>query len=269
MPQLTAFTDLSYGHHIRQALDLFSPAQADEAITVVCVHGGWWSSGHHHDLRGFALHLAELGFPTATVGHRFLGNDVKGGQEIVDDVRAAAQRAVEEASLLGADPASVVLLGSGSGSLVALTAAHQMIADRKCRLRVRAAIACGVTPSLEPWEGCPLALTKGLHAFANHQAHLLSPIDLKADAFPPLLLLHGDADPEVPAKAATKFHTRIADSGEASQFALLAGSGHQFIEHPFERQARMAIDRIVPFLKEHAAKPQAAVVEAGETPQRH
>ena len=264
MPALTAFTDLSYGHHIRQALDLFVPVGADDAITVVCVHGGWWSAGHHHDLRGFALHLAELGYPTATVGHRFLGNDVKGGQEIVDDVRAAAQRAVEEASLLGADPASVVLLGSGSGSLVALAAAHQMIADRKCRLRVRAAIACGVTPSLEPWEGCPLALTKGLHAFANQQVNLLSPIDLKADAFPPLLLLHGDADPDVPTKAANKLYTRIAESGESCQLAVLAGVGHQFIEHPFDRLARMAIDRIVPFLKEHTVKPAPA--ETSEAP---
>ena len=263
MPHLTAFTDLPYGHHIRQALDLFVPAKADDAITVVCVHGGWWTAGHHHDLRSFALHLAELGYPTATVGHRFLGNDVKGGQEIVDDVRAAAQRAVEEASLLGADPASVVLLGSGSGSLVALAAAHQMIADRKCRLRVRAAIACGVTPSLEPWEGCPLALTKGLHAFANDRVQQLSPIDLKADAFPPLLLLHGDADPEVPAKAANKLHTRIVESGEASQFALLTGVAHQFIEQPFDRQARLAIDRIVPFLKEHTVKP-APMAEASE-----
>jgi len=259
MHALTAITDLPYGHHIRQALDLFVPARADDAVTVVCVHGGWWSAGHHHDLRSFALHLAELGYPTATVGHRFLGNDVKGGQDIIDDVRSAAQRAVEEASLLGADPASVVLLGSGSGSLVALAAAHQMIADRKCRLRVRAAIACGVTPSLEPWEGCPLALTKGLHAFANQQTPQLSPIDLKADAFPPLLLLHGDADPEVPAKAANKLHTRIAETGEPSQFIVLAGVGHHFIEQPFDRQARQAIDRIVPFLKEHTIKP--AVVE--------
>jgi len=68
MHALTAFTDLPYGHHIRQALDLFVPARADDAVTVVCVHGGWWSAGHHHDLRSFALHLAELGYPTATVG---------------------------------------------------------------------------------------------------------------------------------------------------------------------------------------------------------
>lgn len=264
MPALTAFTDLPFGHHIRQALDLFVPAKADDAVTVVCVHGGWWSAGHHHDLRAFALHLAELGFPAATVGHRFLGNDVRGGQEIVDDVRAAAQRAVEEASLLGADPASVVLLGSGSGSLPALAAAHQMIADRKCRVRVRAAIACGVTPSLEPWEGCPIGLTKALHAFAGQQTHQLSPIDLKADTFPPLLLLHGDADAEVPAKAANKLHARIAETGEPSQFAVLAGVGHQFIENPFERQARMAIDRIVPFLKEHTVKPQPATAEVRE-----
>jgi acetyl esterase/lipase len=263
MPHLTAFTDLPFGHHIRQSLDLFVPARADDAITVVCVHGGWWSAGHHHDLRAFALHLAELGFPAATVGHRFLGNDVKGGQEIVDDVRAAAQRAVEEASLLGADPASVVLLGSGSGSLVALAAAHQMIADRACRLRVRAAIACGVTPSLEPWDGCPIALTKALHAFAAGRETSLSPIDLAADAFPPLLLLHGDADAEVPAKAAAKLHARVADTGEISVHATIAGVGHQFIEQPFDRQARQAVDRIVPFLTEHTARPTVPV-EVGE-----
>lgn len=255
MPALSALTDLAYGSHIRQALDLFIPSRADGCATVVCVPGGWWAGGSHHELRGLALHLAEQGFAAASVGLRHLGNDVKSGAELVDDVKAAAVRAVEEASLAGADSQSVVLLGSGSGSLIALAAAHQLIADRKAKLRARAAVACGVTPSADPWEGCPLALTKALHAFANHQAHLVSPMGLKADGFPALLLLHGDADQDVPAKAAQKLHQRVVESGEISQFAVLAGLAHQFIENPFDRGARAALDRIVPFLKEHASAP--------------
>ncbi len=266
---LHALTDLSFGPHLRQVLDLFVPANADGCPTIVCVHGGWWSAGHHHDLRGFALHLAEQGYAVASAGHRHLPHDIKGGSEIVDDVRAAAQRAVDEAGLLGASTNGVVLLGSGSGSLPALAAAWQMVADRKCTLRVRAAIACGVTPSLEPWEGCPLALTKQLHAFANHQEQALSPIDLRADGFPPLLMLHGDADAEVPARAATKLHQRIIEAGEASTLAVLSGLGHQFIEQPFDRACKLAMDRILPFLHEHARGPEVAVAPVDEEPLHH
>lgn len=256
MPHLEALTDLTYGPHLRQKLDVFVPVNVSGGATVLCLHGGWWTAGSHHDLRGFALHLAELGFSAATMGHRHLEKDVKSGAELVEDVKTCAQRAVDEAGLLGASDKGVILLGSGSGSLPVLAAAWQLANDRTARLRVRGMIACGVTPSALPWEGCPLALTKTLHAYAGSAPAAFNPSELRADGFPPLLLLHGDADSEVPLKTAHKFQQRIAATGETCVLAPIPGAGHQFIDNPFDRPARAALDSILPFIKDHAADPE-------------
>src|SRR5476651_1209925 len=102
--------------------------------------------------------LAEEGFAAACVGTRLLGDGARHGHDLVDDVVAAAGKVLEESQVFGGNAKSLVLLGSGSGSLTALVAAEVLGRDPK--LRVRAAIACGVTPTLEPWDGCPTAVAR-------------------------------------------------------------------------------------------------------------
>jgi acetyl esterase/lipase len=233
------------GTHPRQAIDAFLP-QASERCLTICLHGGWWTQGRREDLRPLCLLLAEHGLPSATVGYRLLGDGCRQGQEIVDDCIAGIRAALELASLHGADASSAILLGSGSGSLLALTVAAQLATAPACR--VRAVVACGVTPTLEPWEGCPGAVARALEQFAGSQRHALSPLHLPSESLPPLLLLHGDADAEVPARLAQRLHARAIEAGEHSQLAVLSGPGHQFIEAVQERGARAGLERILPFL---------------------
>jgi acetyl esterase/lipase len=254
MPDLRTSLALPYGQHVRHRFDVFVPQALESAAVVVCFHGGWWSQGRHEDLRPFCLHLAEQGFACATVGYRLLGDGARHGQDIIDDAKAGALKAMEEASVDGASATSVILLGSGAGSLIALTTAAQLANDPK--VRIRGAIACGVSPTLEHWEGSTTAVTRALDQFAGATRHLLSPMELKPESFPPLLLLHGDNDQDVPAKLAQRLHARAIEADETSSLAVLTGPGHQFIEQPFERGAKAAFERIVPFLREYAREPE-------------
>jgi acetyl esterase/lipase len=249
MTDLRTSLSLAHGQHARQRFDLFVPEAIDGGALVACFHGGWWSHGRHEDLRAFALHLAELGHATASIGYRLLGDGARNGEDILEDARAGVLKALDEAAVDGASPNTVVLLGSGAGSLIALTLAARLGADPK--LRVRGVVACGVTPTLEHWEGCSATVAKALDQFAGAHRHELSPLHLKPDALPPLLLLHGDNDSDVPAKLAQRLHARTIEAGESSALAVLSGPGHQFIEQPFERGARAALERIQPFLQEH------------------
>lgn len=253
MPALHAVLAQPYGQHPRQQFDVFVPERLTARGLVALIHGGWWSQGRHHDLRLLALHLAELGFASATIGHRQLGEGARHGQDLIDDVKAGVVKALDESAIAGGSDNTVVLLGSGSGSLTALTAAAQFSTD--ARVRVRGAIACGVTPTLEHWEGCTSTVAKALDQFAGGQRHLLSPMDLPAASLPPLLLLHGDSDADVPAKLAQRLHAHAIEADEASSLAVLSGVGHRFIEQPLERGAKAALERIVPFLTEHAREP--------------
>jgi acetyl esterase/lipase len=253
MPALHVVLAQPYGPHPRQQFDVMVPDKLASRGLVVLIHGGWWTQGRFQDLRPLALHLAELGFATATIGHRLLGDGARQGQELVDDIKLGLAKALEESTLAGGSDNTVVLLGSGSGSLTALVTASQLATD--AHLRIRGVVACGVTPTLEHWEGCPSTITKALDQFAGGHRHLLSPMELPAASLPPLLLLHGDNDADVPAKLAQRLHAHAIGADEASTLAVLSGVGHGFIEHPYERGAKAALERIIPFLSEHANEP--------------
>ena len=253
-----------YDQHPEQAFDVMVPDSSAEArALVICLHGGWWHQGHHQDLRALALALAEQGWASASVGFRQLAapganpgpEHAKSGTEVVADVLLALPLVVEEARLLGWNGTSVVLLGSGSGSLVALVAASRLTLDRKPSVRVRAAIAAGVTPSLDHNDGWAPALGATIDRFAARDRHTLSPLHFTAHGFPPLLLLHGDKDVDYPAALAQKFHLKLAAADESSAIHILAGAGHHFVESPFSPVGRMALERIVAFLNENAVEP--------------
>ncbi len=255
MTPLSAVLASSYGPHARQRYDLFVPQAKVAPVLVACVHGGGWTAGRPDDLRPLALLLAEHGHATACIGHRLLNDGAKGGMELCDDVRHGVERAVEESAVLGASGRSVVLLGSGAGTLPALVAAWQIAAAGM--IAVRGVVACGVHPTLEPWDHCSPATARLLDQFAAGHRHQLNPMELDAHRFPPVLFVHGDSDPEVPARLVTRLHMRLVEAGETSTLAILNGLGHQVLEHPAERGGKLALERILPFLAENAREPDS------------
>jgi pimeloyl-ACP methyl ester carboxylesterase len=260
---LSAALSVSFGHHPELKLDAFVPENGVEGqALVVGIHGGWWHQGHHQDLRACCLALAEHGHPSATIGFRSIAGPTanpgpehaRNGMDILSDVMVGITKAAEEATLLGWGGRSVVLLGSGSGSLIALLAAHRLSTDRSLRAtapRIRAVIACGVTPSLDNHDGWAVALAPVMDRFAGRDRHALSPLHQSPGGFPAALLLHGDKDPDVPVMLAQRFHQRIAPANEGSHLHVLAGLGHHFIEQPQSLGGRTALERILPFLTEH------------------
>jgi pimeloyl-ACP methyl ester carboxylesterase len=244
-----------YGAHPAQRYDVVVPDDRGRRSLVVCFHGGWWHQGHHYDLRALMLLLAEHGHPAATLGVRPLGDGgARQGTDLVADARHGLEKIVEDAQLAGYD-GGVVLLGSGSGSLTALVAAHQS-AQEKSPVRVRAVVACGLTPSLDHNDGWAPALGKFIDQFAGGNRHALSPLHLNPDGFPPILSLHGDQDVDVPAKLAQRFHQRQVAAGEDSRLMVLAGAGHHFLEHPYAPAGRTALDHLWPFLAEAGIEPE-------------
>lgn len=262
---ISASLAVRYGQVPEQSFDVVVPEPGAPRALVLCVHGGWWHQGHHQDLRAFGLALAEHGWASASIGFRQLAQPganpgpehARGGADILADVLAAIPKAIEEAAILGWNGTSVVLLGSGSGSLLALLAASKLTLERKPGVRIRACIAAGVTPSLDHGDGWAPALAATIDRFAGRDRHALSPMHLTAHGFPPLLLLHGDKDVDVPAVLAQKLHQKVVAADEPSEIQVLAGPGHHFIESPFSPNGRLAMERILPFLDAQGTEPTA------------
>jgi alpha-beta hydrolase superfamily lysophospholipase len=234
---LNASLSVPYGGHARQRVDVMIPDGASSAL-VCCVSGGggsgWWADGRCEIGRGFALLLAEHGVPVATLGHRALGDGVRTGDELLADLAEAAAKAAEEAGVLGWNGRSLALLGHGSGALAALL----LIPRLARRHPVRAAVACGVLATTEPGHGTAAAHQAACDRFAmgRHRDH--APLHLDPALIPPLLLLHGEQDREVPAEQARALHQHLTAAGETCVLEVLPEAGHRFAEDAAGPMAR-------------------------------
>ena len=246
---INATLSLAYGAHPRQRVDVFVPDGATAALCV-CVDGGWWADGRCEAQRGFALLLAERGLAVANLGHRPLGDGARQGQDVVADLAEATVKALEEAQVLGYAGRSVAVLGHGSGSLAAIAVANRLGGT----VTVRAAVACGVLASLEPNAGTAAVHQAACDRFAGGAHRELSPAQLDPSAVPPLLILHGEADRDVPLAQAQALQARLSGAGEQCRLELFPGSAYRFAEDALTRPAREAADRVAAFLAEHAGE---------------
>lgn len=247
---LTATLGLPYGAHPRQRLDVFVPDGAPGPL-LCCIDGSWWADGRCEAQRGFALLLAEQGVAVANLGHRPLGDGARTGDEILADLAEAAGKALEEAGVLGFNSASLALLGHGSGALTAFDLAPRL--SRKHT--VRAIAACGVLGSLEPEVGLapPLRAACDRYAMARHRDH--SPLHQDAAVWPAVLLLHGEADAEIPPAQARAMHERAQTAGIPSRLELLPQAGARFAVDALAPAARTAAQQVAAFLAEQAGEP--------------
>lgn len=249
---ISASLSLPYGNHPRQRLDVFVPEGADSAL-VCCIGGGWWADGRSEAGRGFALLLASRGLAVACLGHRPLGDGARTGDEVLGDLTDAAGKALEEAGVLGFGGRSLALLGHGSGSLAALDLVPRLVR----RQAVRAVVACGALATLEPNHGTAAAHQPACDRFAmgRHRDH--SPLHADPSLLPAVLILHGDADREVPLAQAQALQAHIAGAGETCRLDVIAGAGHGFAENALASSAIDAAGRVAAFIAEHAREPLA------------
>jgi acetyl esterase/lipase len=258
---LSATLSQPYGLHPRQRIDVFVPVGAATAL-VCCIGGGWWADGRCEAARGFALMLAAHGLAVATLGHRPLGDGARTGDEVLSDLAEAAGKALEEAGVLGFEGRSMALLGHGSGALAAL----DLVPRLARRQLIRAVIGLGGLVTLESNHGTAVAHQAACDRFAMGRHRDLSPLYADPALLPALLLLHGDADHDVPLSQAQALQAHCLGAGETSTLEVLPGVGHGFAEDALARTAPDAAARIAAFLAEHAREPQVDDFAFGRKP---
>ena len=115
-------TDLAYGNHPRQKVDVYMPNQAlaDIALAdggapaVVFFYGGSWSSGDRADYRFVGEALAAQGIVTVVADYR-LSPEVR-YPVFLQDSALATRWAFANAQKYGADPARIFVMGHSAGA---------------------------------------------------------------------------------------------------------------------------------------------------------
>lgn len=228
------------GHSLK--LDLHRPA-AENPPLLVYVHGGAWRAGSRTDVP--VLGLLEHGFAIASVDYRLSPQARFPAQ--VHDLKAAIRFLRARATEWRIDASRIGIIGSSAGGhLAALTGVTNGHAELEGRVghhpeassRVDAIVSLYGASNLQSILGQSTEFGLGVRVPAlklllgdlpERQpalARLASPVAHLDAKDPPVLLLHGDADPQMPLAQSVELQAACEAAGVPVQFIPLAGAKH-------------------------------------------
>jgi acetyl esterase/lipase len=236
--------DLQYAEAGGQPLklDLYQPSDA-HAPLLVWLHGGRWEVGSKERMplgglleRGYAI--ASLDFRPASRA-RFPGQ--------VHDIKAALRYLRARAADFGYDATRIGILGESSGGhLAALVGTTNGRSELEGSLGEHLGVSSGVDAIVSYFGASDLltilaqstpyglgirepALKTLLGALPNDDealARLASPVFQVDAQDPPLLLLHGDQDPQMPINQSHELEGAYERAGLDAKLIVVHGAGH-------------------------------------------
>ncbi len=92
----------------------------------------------------------------------------------------------------------------------------------------------------------------GLHPEEDREKLLAyCPELLARPDYPPTMLLHGDADTDVPFGQSVAMHARLRDLGVECQLVTMPGMGHSFDQDGTNPEVQRAMEQVLTFLRKH------------------
>lgn len=244
-------------------LDLHRPERKKPEV-VVYVHGGAWRAGSREDVP--VLDLVNHGFAIASVDYR-LSTQARFPAQI-HDIKAAIRFLRAKADELRIDASRIAIIGSSAGGhLAALTGVSNGHAELEGTVgthlnqssRIDAIVSFYGASNLQSILGQSTEFGLGVRVPALKLllgdvpekqpalAKLASPVAHLDAQDPPLLLIHGDADPQMPLAQSVEFHEGCNKRGAPVELVILPGAKHGGAEFYDEQRLR----RVADFLRQH------------------
>jgi acetyl esterase/lipase len=221
-------------------LDLYVTRTPDKPLpTMIFIHGGGWTGGtkEGRDLGGVLPYL-NMGMNVVNVEYRLAR--VAQAPAAVEDCRCALRWVIQHAKEYGIDVARLVVAGESAGGHLALTTGMLPASaglDRQCpgpdNLKVAAIVNWyGISDVNELLDGPNMkayAVTwLGSAPDREQIAKRVSPLTYVRAGLPPVITIHGDADPTVPYTQSVRLHRALTDAGVANELVTMPGGKHGF-----------------------------------------
>lgn len=267
-PDARVLRDIEYvpDGHQRQKLDLYLPAQTNHSLPlVIWVHGGAWRGGSKNDCP--ARRFVARGYAVASIGYRLSQHAVFPAQ--VEDCKAAVRWLRAHAKEYQLDADRFGAWGSSAGGhLVALlgTTGDSKEFDHGPNLEFSSRVQA-VVDFFGPTDLLRMAVQSGSNSRMNHdapdspeslliggavqenkeKANRANPINYVSKGDPPMLLVHGDADPLVPYQQSEELYAALQQAGVEAALHIVKGGGHgtgfgpevdRLVEQFLERQLK-------------------------------
>jgi acetyl esterase/lipase len=242
------------------ALDLYLPANVQHPPLVVYLHGGAWKDG---DKTQYPAFLVERGFAVASLDFR--STNVAPFPANVQDIKAGIRFLRAKAAQYGYRPERIALAGASSGAHLAnevgMTGGNAQLEGTlgdfpRESSRVQAIVSyfgasdlttilAQSTPfGISVREPALVLLLGALPDKVPDLAKLASPFFQVDKGDPPLLLLHGDQDAQMPINQSHELEGAYRKLGLDVDFMVVHGVGH--VGGPFFQGE--PVERVVKFL---------------------
>ncbi|PAY21071.1 lipase [Rhodopirellula sp. SM50] len=237
--------DLSFakGDGVDLKLD-FYPSQTDGlSPLIVWVHGGAWRSGDKRNLP--IKQLTERGFAIASLNYRLSVTARFPAQ--TEDIKAGIRFLRAHATRFEIDPDRIVIAGASAGghlaALVGVSAGAQALEDRSMgnadvssdvsaivslygASNLQTILSQSTPHGLSVREPALKLLLGDVPTGVPEAARLASPVEHVDSGDPPLLLIHGDQDPQMPINQSHELHGAYERAGLDVTFHVIHGAAH-------------------------------------------
>ncbi|MGE0360479.1 MAG: alpha/beta hydrolase fold domain-containing protein [Vicinamibacterales bacterium] len=239
-------------------LDVYRPATPGPHPTLLHIHGGGWTGGSRESVVLRALPFVQMGFAVVNVSYRLAR--VAPAPAAVEDCLCALKWIAQNAKEYEFDLTRVAVTGYSAGGHLALTTGMVPASaglDRQCPGAPLPQVAAvvnwyGITDVNDLLEGANqrvYAVTwLGSLEARDTLARRLSPLTYVRRDLPPVLTIHGDADPTVPYNHGTRLHAALQSAGAASELVTIPQGRHG--NFPRDQQLR-AMQAVRAFLVKH------------------
>ena len=261
-PNITYLTANNY----QATLDVYTPATPGPHPTILHIHGGGWTGGTKESVVLRAMPYLEMGFAVVNATYRLAR--VSEAPAAVEDCRCALRWVIQNAKAYNFDVNRLVVMGYSAGGHLALTTGMLPMTaglDRQCpgpeTLKVSAIVDWyGITDVADLLDGVNTRTYAvqwlGSRPDRVEVARRVSPLTYVRKDLPPILIIHGDADPTVPYQHAARLQAALQQAGATSEFVTIPGGKHG--NFPPAQQIR-AVDAVRAFFTKHSVMPSPSV----------
>jgi len=227
--------NIRYGQYAETVLDIVqSPAPAlKNRPGVIVIHGGGWVEGSKEDmLTRFCVPFVQHDFVVANVEYRLA--NAAAAPAAVNDVLTAARWFHNHAAEYKVDAGHIIVMGASAGGHLALMVGMAPAsADLGPTVKIVGVIDFyGIAdvadqvegPNKQPYADAWIPEQPDRMALARR----LSPITYITKGLPPVLAIHGDADPIVPYDQSVRLTKALKAAGDDAELITVSSGKHGF-----------------------------------------
>jgi acetyl esterase/lipase len=210
--------------------------------TLVYIHGGGWTGGTKEQSSLTFLPFLQMGWNVVNVEYRLAR--VSQAPAAVEDCLCALRWVIRNAKQHNIDTSRLVITGNSAGAHLALTSAMLPASaglDRQCpgteELTVAAVINWyGITDVVDLLDGPNMKVyaVTWLGALTNREeiAKRVSPLTYVRSGLPPVITIHGDADPTVPYTHGARLRDALEKARVPNRLVTVPGGRHGGFSQP-------------------------------------